>query len=136
MDLYSPTCGSKENTIHTYIYSKYREIQQTKKQGKKQQKKAMASVIAILVPKLVAMATSLRPSITGRPRGMCSRLSRYLASTANAGCTVRINSAGSLITIFDKLWGGYKTFRPRLIPGGVDAYAFRPDRPTLAKPFW
>jgi len=35
---------------------------------------------------------------------------------------------------FDKLWGGYKTFRPRLtkycrgcVPGGVDAYAMAVD---------
>jgi len=58
-------------------------------------------------------------------------LPRCLACTANDGCTVRISSAGNLITILSN-FGGYKTFRPRLtkycrecvpgIPGGVDAY--------------
>jgi len=52
---------------------------------------------------------------------------RVLLVPQNAGCTVRITSAANLNNS-DKLWGGYKTFRPRLtkycrgcVPGGGTA---------------
>jgi len=40
-------------------------------------------------------------------------LSRCLACTTNAGCTVRISSTGNLVTILTN-FRGYKTLRPRL----------------------
>jgi len=43
------------------------------------------------------------------------------ACTANAGCTVRVSSAGNLITIFTHFWGDVRHFVSgwpnRLLPG-------------------
>jgi len=71
-----------------------------------------------------------------RPITLSLGLSRCLACTANAGCTVRISSADNSITILTN-FGGYKTFRPLLtkycVPG-MSAVALTPTVPTRHNP--